>query len=766
MFVFNKIVPPQYVVGGSILIHVDEKTNPVGQLGDFLQANSFFGIERNFMNEIVILNSSPLMMKALNSLKLYTTLSERENLFYREMYREQPFRIELDTLQSQATEVEFYITFIDKNRFRIRADDANSPRFNYMTQKVESLIPRVKMDEVHVVGDVIKGNDFKFRILLTNLGLEQKMKGKKFRFKFNNMYQLASDCKKKLSIGSTGDEITVASMVIRQPDINKGKDILNAMINVYLLDNLAKKNSLADETINYIDLQLSTISDSLNRVERNLQAFRSSNEVTDISQKAERYFTNLHELESQKAQIEASYNYYQYIDKYFAENQDGTDLVAPSSLGIEDDLLNSLIEQLITLSQQKRDLIVNKQEKSPYLPQLTTRIDNLKNTITENLKSILGSTEISLSGLNERINQVNTEIRKLPGTERQLLGITRKFEINNEIYNFLLQRRIEAIIAKASNKPEHEIVEPPSFWNVAIPNPKINFTVAVFLGLILPIGFFALKQILDKSVQHRADVEKLTDLQIIGSIFHAGTTENSVFADETNKYLIESFRTIRTDLEFFSQDKKAQVYLVTSSHSGEGKSFFAFNIARTFAMNRKKTIYVGFDMRKHDNMKYSDLELEKSKGISSYLVNRAKINEIISSSNQETFDYITPGSIPPNPLELLSSNHVAELFTYLKTNYDIIIVDTPPIGIVADAFVLMQYADFNLFIVRQKVTSRSILENSLAVLKSKSITRAAVIMNDVTIEAGKYRKYGYKSYIEKKKDGILKRWVNSMRKKH
>lgn len=240
---------------------------------------------------------------------------------------------------------------------------------------------------------------------------------------------------------------------------------------------LEQKNHIAINTINYIEGQIAQISDSLSRAERRLQDFRTRHQVLDITSKAGRTYDQLQELERQKDLIDAQYKYYVYINDYFEKNKDISDLIAPSAMGIEDPLLNNLIQELSRLNAERSSLIDNKQEKSPYVKTLTVKIDNLKKTIEENIKYVLNTTSITLNDVNQRISNLNREINALPTTERELVGIERKFNLNDAIYTFLLEKRAEAQIARASNLPDSEITEPAKMVGRApiFPKTKINF---------------------------------------------------------------------------------------------------------------------------------------------------------------------------------------------------------------------------------------------------------------------------------------------------
>jgi capsular exopolysaccharide synthesis family protein len=462
--------------------------------------------------------------------------------------------------------------------------------------------------------------------------------------------------------------------------------------------------------------------------------------------KSGRALDQLQELERDKGNTMIKFKYYQYISDYFNNNKEISDLIAPSSMGIEDELLNNLILELTTLNGERASIIENNQEKSPYLKQINIKIDNLKNTISENIKYIINTTEIALKDIDSRINAINSEINKLPTTQRQLLGFERKFNLNDAIYTFLLQRRAEAQIAKASNMPGAVIIEPTDLIGGGPISPKKNmvYILGLLLGVLLPFAAFRARDILQNKITENTEINKLTDIPILGKVYQNTKKVELVVQNFPKSHIAESFRIVRTGLNYFLNNNTSSILVITSTYGQEGKSFISCNLASTLALINKKTILLGFDLRKPKV--YDRLNINNNIGISSYLSNQAKFEEILQHSNIENLDVITSGPIPPNPSELIASDKTKYLFDLLRIKYEYIVVDTPPIGLLSDTYTLMDKADLNIYVVRQNQTPRREFQYIINDLKEKRIKNLCLIVNDIPLI--KKSKYGY-DYYEK-----------------
>jgi len=443
---------------------------------------------------------------------------------------------------------------------------------------------------------------------------------------------------------------TVIEISLKSESVLKGTDILNELMYVYSVQNLERKNHLASITIDYIEKQLNEISDSLSQTEDNLQTFRSSNQLLNVTEQANNISTQYIDLQNKLAELVARKKYYDYVSGYLSKNDNFSDMIVPSSMGIPDPLLNSLMSELIAAQAQQSNLIKNNQEKNPLAQKLGIQIQNIKKTISENISAAGKTTGISIDEMNKRIKKIETEISKLPATQRKLGNIERKYRLNDAIYNYLLEKRAEAKITKASNLPDDIIIEPAKMVGLepVSPNKKMNYLIALFLGLVVPFGYLMIRGAMNNKVETQDDIERLTDVPILGKILHNKYKTSNVMFEFPKSNIAESYRALRTNLDFYVRGGQKKVIMVTSSMEGEGKSFIALNLAMSYAQLGRRTILLDFDMRKRKI--FFEGQAEPKDGLSSYLINSANLEDIIIKSPHENLDYILSGVIPPIPV--------------------------------------------------------------------------------------------------------------------
>ena len=411
-------------------------------------------------------------------------------------------------------------------------------------------------------------------------------------------------------------------------------------------------------------------------------------------------------------------------------------------MGISDPLLERLVQQLVTLSQTKATQLLTQTEQHPQIVKLDEQIVTTKKTLLETVNNLVDNAQMSLKELDKRIARTEAESKVLPEKERQLLNYQRNFNFNDDTYKYLMQRRAEAQILRASNTPDNEVLDEARIdctLKVA-PRSSMNYLVALIIGLLIPALILLLRDFFNVSVNDRKDVEKLTNFPIIGQVSQSPDKDPLVVINSPKSPISESFRSIRTNIEFITQGKPKSTILVTGDIQGIGKTFNSLNIASIYALYGKKTVLLGFDMRKPKL--YQEFGLSNNVGISSYLSNKDAFESIIQPSNKiPNLDVITSGPIPPNPAELIASEKCFDLFTKLKETYDYIIIDTPPLGLVTDAFLLMRHSDVNLFIVRQGQTNKNIFGSIIKDIEDRGLD-ASIVING--IETGKG--YGYGRY--------------------
>lgn len=748
-FVAGKVLKPKYLVSSSV--YIKEDMGLEGQKAmEFIQSFSLFDQKMSYKNEMLILKSSPLIKEAVEKLNLETEYYLKENFLSKEIYKESPFIIMIDSLHPQIINTSFYIQFKEDGKFLLSANKNNYKAINYSTNKSYLTDKELDLEEEYFQSAEIEGDDYKFRVFL-NSGVElNAIVGKQYSFKFLDKEQLVRQLQQGLKVDPVNPEVSVVELSVKTQSPDKGLDFLRTLTELYLNKNLERKNHLALNTISYINSQLSEIADSLNNAENKLENFRSSNQVININTKATSVLERLRQLELGKEISQRAFNYYKYLDEYFQQGSDFSEIVVPSSMGVTNLTLSELVKNLLILSKQRDDLIGRKQQKSPYLKNLEVEIENISNNITENIKFSKEQLHRELNDYNIQIKELEKQVEKLPKTERQLVGIERKFQINDAIYTFLLQKRAEAQIAKASNLPEHEIVEPARVIAKVFPDTKIHFVLAIFLGFILPALILTISELVDDRIKNEEMLtEEFANTPFLGTVIrNTEGNQEMVVHNLPSSAISETFRTIRTNLFFFMKGEEHKTILVSSCIAGEGKSFVAFNLATALATLGKRTIIVGYDLRKKGQFK--PFEYNRLAGLSSYYIKDKTIEEIIHTSHIENMDFIAPGVIPPNPLELIGNEMTTELFHYLKDNYDYIVIDTPPVGVLSDGYLLMKHADVNLFVVRERFTRKQILDTVLHDIKQKGFLNVGLVLNASKMEGRKYRYDYYNSYNNSK----------------
>lgn len=768
-FLLNKITANIYRNQTTLLLQEQEKNSFLSG-ENIMQGFGLFAGNKNIENEIGILQSFTLINDAITELNLETSFFQEDYLlgeslafdFLRrdkEIYRESPIRISIDKSNMQPIDLPFTFRIIDDKKIKIEAYGTNIPMYSYIEDDVMHLADAVSINGIYNFEDEIKGENFNFKIHLKTKDINS-WRNKNSYFVFHDLNLLTLEYQSQISAINTSK--TSSLVVISMEGENKYKisDFLNTLSNAYLDRNLEKKNRIAINTVKFIDSQISEVSDSLSIAESKLQNFRTTNQVMDISFQGQKSFEKMGELESQRALLLMQQKYYDYIRDYFNKNSDMSDLIAPSSMGVQDPLLNQLILDLIALNTERTNLLNRGNTKNLFLNNIEIQIGNLKKTINENISNNAATTLIAIQDINNRVARISSQMSRLPSTERQLFGIERKFKLNDAIYTFLLQKRSEAQIARASNAPDYEVVDPARHITSSIIYPKrsLNLIIAGIGGLLIPFIIIMVSEFLNMKISSKKELESITDLPIIGHVFHNESKNKIVITESSNSPISESFRSIRTNLQFYSKGKEKQVILITSSYSGEGKSFIAQNLASVFALFGKKTLLIGFDMRRPKM--YQDLNLSNKVGMSTALINQAAVDEIIQQTQIDNLDYISAGPIPPNPLELISSDKTGMVFSELKQLYDFIIIDSPPVGIVSDAYLLTKHADVTLYVVRQGFTHKEAFTNNIKHLKEKKIPSVSFILNDVKAKGLSYDygyEYTYYSNNGKPSPGIFKR---------
>lgn len=740
---------PMFKISSSVLIKEDLKQTGGGRdLNEYLNS-SLLGSSLNFQNELWVLKSSPVIEKTVKNINLSVSYFRKTDFNYLDAYNKAPFRILFSTNHVQPLNVRFDVVFNKSGTFQITAESEKVNFYNYFTEESKYQKENWSFQTIGKPGKLIETQDLAFILKLDSTKQFSQEEFSSYSFQFRDQNSIARAFKDRFQFDVVDPKATVIEITFVSESVNKGKDIVNELMKVYSAQNLERKNHIASITIDYIDKQLGEISDSLSMTENNLQQFRSANQILNVAEQANGISSQYIILQNQRAELITRKRYYDYVADYLAKNDDFSQMINPSSMGIPDQILNSLMTELISAQAQRSNLIDNNQVKNPLVNKLNIKIDNIKKSIADNISASRQTTDISLDEMNKRISKIQGQISQMPKTEQQLGGIERKYKLNDAIFNYLLEKRAEAKITQASNLPDDIIIEPAMLvGNEPVsPNPLKNYIMAIFLGIGLPFGFLIARKALNNKIESQESIERITNVPVLGKILHNYKKSNNVVFEYPKSPIAESYRVLRTNFDFSMKGGSHKIIMISSCIAGEGKSFIALNVAMSYAQLGRKTLLINFDLRKHAS--YFDKQDGNSIGLSSFLINKVSLKEIIIKSPDDKLDYINSGPIPPNPAELIALEETKKMIIGLKDQYDYIIIDTPPLAQVTDGFLLMETADLKAIVVRYNYSKKKVVSMVLKDLKYKNIENVCLILNDNRVKNDQYG-YGY-GYNKKNK---------------
>ena len=737
-YLINRYSTNIYQAKGTVIIKEGRGLDPTT-----IMTTSNFANYQNLDNEIAILRSYSLRERVIKKMGIEVTYFGKDRILSTELYDKSPFKVEYDASVPQAIGLDYDISFKKNGDFSLNAVADRVTKYDYILgQIVESRSENVSIKSEHKQGEWIDNGYNRIRIVLNEDVQPESLKGITKSFRLNSYSSLVSQMS-AFTASPQSKSSSVIAVTMSGPNKQKIVDFVNLMMTEYVSRGLERKNMVSENTIQFINDQLGDIQKSLSSAENALKDFRTRNDLMNLDLQANQVYNTLRALDKERSEKNVNLMLYKRLQNYIqTQIDDPENLAAPSTMGISDPLLERLVQQLVTLSQTKATQLLTQTEQHPQIVKLDEQIVTTKKTLLETVNNLVDNAQMSLKELDKRIARTEAESKVLPEKERQLLNYQRNFNFNDDTYKYLMHRRAEAQILRASNTPDNEVLDEARVDRAVkvAPRSSMNYLVALIIGLLIPALILFLRDFFNVSVNDRKDVEKLTNFPIIGQVSQSPDKDPLVVINSPKSPISESFRSIRTNIEFITQGKPKSTILVTGDIQGIGKTFNSLNIASIYALYGKKTVLLGFDMRKPKL--YQEFGLSNNVGLSSYLSNKDAFESIIQPSNKiPNLDVITSGPIPPNPAELIASEKCSDLFTKLKETYDYIIIDTPPLGLVTDAFLLMRHSDVNLFIVRQGQTNKNIFGSIIKDIEDRGLD-ASIVING--IETGKG--YGYGRY--------------------
>ncbi|HVU57458.1 MAG TPA: polysaccharide biosynthesis tyrosine autokinase [Puia sp.] len=706
-----------YRVQSSMLIQDDQKLTG-GQGNEKFDELFITSGKSNLNNEIAVLKSRYFMERVVRNLGLQTRYYGEGKVKTSLIYPDPPFFLNIQSLADSTKALDVGLTILDHDKFLLREEKT----------------------PVHF-GEVLERNGSRFSITLNPNASLKGFEDIKFNVGWYPSLVAAQQLISGLNVMQMDDQATIIMMTFESENVKLGQDVLNMMMSIYDSSIIEDKKKIQESTLRFINSQLFQLSDTLNGVQGRLRNFMVENQVFDIDQQSKTFLDKLGESSKTKEDQALKLSIVNWLINYIGDKKNTFELV-PTNLGIEEPALIQLMGEYNRLQLQREANLKTTPAENPLIVGLETSLSKVRQNMYQALLNVKQALIIAGANIARSEQELQGRVTSLPGKSMSMVNIQRRQKILEELYSMLLQKKLETQIAAASIVSNSRVVEPSAGDGVIVgPDKKKIYTMYFILGLLLPVGGVALKEILQDKVSGRADVEKNTDAPILGEIGHSGTSQTLVVTQNSRRLIAEQFRIIRTNLQYMIKKKERPVIMITSSFSGEGKSFISTNMGAVMALSGKKTVIMEFDIRKPKIV--SGLDLKRKMGITNYIIGKASFNELIVKVEGVDNLYVIPcGPIPPNPAEILLDPRLDELMEEVTANFEVVIMDTAPIGLVSDAATLGRFADCTLYIVRQGQTYRKQVLFIDELYAQRKLPGLCLVINDVKPEGGYYGYYG------------------------
>ena len=738
-WIYLRMATPVYNISATVLIKDDKKGGNTGGMAGLeeLGLSGLISSSQNIDNELEVLRSKTLVKEVVNQLNLYVSYTDEDEFPSKNMYKTSPIIVSLTPQEAEKLSDPMIVEMLLYPQGSLDVGvTIGDKEYQKHFEKLPAVFP---MDEGTLA--FFQSPDS----LMANKDTTEESSAQNVRritAKINSPMKVARVYCENLTIEPTSKTTSVAVISLKNSSLQRGQDFINQLLEMYNRNTNNDKNEIAQKTAEFIDERIDIISKELGNTEANLENFKRNAGITDLTSEAQIALTGNAEYEKKRVENRTQISLLEDLRKYIRGNEYE---VLPSNVGLQDAALVATIERYNEMLVERKRLLRTSTENNPAIVNLDTSIRAMKSNVQATLDGTLQGMLITKADLDREANRFSRRISDAPGQERQFVSIARQQEIKAGLYLMLLQKREENAIALAATANNAKIIDEAIADDIPVsPKRKIIYLIALVLGVGIPVGIIYLIGLTKFKLEGRADVEKLTTVPIVGDIpltDEKNEKDGSIAVFENqNNLMSETFRNIRTNLQFMLQNDK-KVILVTSTVSGEGKSFISANLAISLSLLGKKVVIVGLDIRKPGLNKVFRLST-KEKGITLYLANPdTDLMSLVQPSDvNKNLSILPGGTVPPNPTELLARDGLDKAIEILKKNFDYVILDTAPVGMVTDTLLIGRVADLSVYVCRADYTHKVeyTLINELA--EEKKLPNICTVINGVDL---KRRKYGY-----------------------
>lgn len=736
---YLRLTTPIYNISATVLIKDEKKGGGASMSSDLekMGLEGFVSSSSNVDNEIEVLRSKSLAREVVNNLGLFVTYMDEDEFPSKELYHTSPVLVSLTHQEADKLPGRMEINMILQPTGALGVQiTVGEKEYRKQFDKLPAVFPT---DEGTIA--FFANNDTLSAVCPENITKERHITAF-----INRPFSVLKEYVSSLSIAPTSKTTSVVVISLENTNTRRGRDYINKLLEMYNINANNDKNEVAQKTAEFIDERIGIISKELGSTEQDLENFKRSAGITDLSSEAQIALTGNAEYEKKRVENQTQINLVMDLQRYMKGNEYE---VLPSNIGLQDAASAGAIDRYNQMLVERKRLLRTSTENNPTIINLDTSIRAMRTNVQATLDATLKGLQITKEDLAREASRYSRRINDAPTQERQFVSIARQQEIKSGLYLMLLQKREENAITLAATANNAKIIdEALADDNPISPKKTIVYLAALVLGVGLPVGVIYLIGLTKFKIEGRADVEKLTSLPVVGDIPLADEKTGSIAVFENqNNLMSETFRNVRTNLQFMLENGK-NVILVTSTISGEGKSFISANLAISLSLLGKKVVIVGLDIRKPGVNKVFNIP-KKEHGITQYLTNTtANLMDFVQPSDINKNLFILPGgTVPPNPTELLARGGLEKAIETLKANFDYVILDTAPVGMVTDTLLIGRVADLSVYVCRADYTHKAefTLINELA--ENNKLPNLCIAVNGLDLNSRKYGYYyGYGKY--------------------
>lgn len=714
-YIYLRYTTPIYAAFASIMIKDDRRGSDDSQT---LQSASFFESKKNIDNEIRVLQSRILMESVVKRLALYAPLLQKGKVKNGDAYEISPVIVEAESPDAltEVNDVEFSF---DKSDSTVLLNGKNKYPLNRVVNTPYGPL-RFSINKYHIPS------------------LES---ARQLSFSLIRPDKVAVEMSKYLTV--SGGVSALVDLSYKDPIPQRAVNVLNNLVDIYERRSVQDKNNLSLNALNFINEQLAILGKDLDSIEKKIQHYRSGAGAISTVEQSSVLIQGAASIDQKLGELDNQYAVLNQVEKYAGDRANSGSALVPSTFGITDQALTTLTTQLYSSQQEYDKLKAVVGEKNPRLLALEEQISKLKPEIINNIKGQKSSIDAARRSLMATSGGFNSKLMSMPGKERALIDISRQQQTKNALYQELLQKKQDAELKLASVSSSSKVVDSAMSSKFPVsPKKKLIYLLALVTGAGLFVGVIVVKDIFNGKVMYRNEVEKMTTIPVIAEIPFEKTSSPVVIAKGSRSFIAESFRKLRISLSFLGIDSTHKKILVTSSISGEGKSFVAANLGISLSLTGKKVVLVDLDLNNPTLSKI--LDVDYSDGVTEYLQGEKKATDIINQlPGYESLYFISAGTLPENPTELLANGKIAGLIEYLESNFELVLIDTSPSALVTDAFILTELCNATLYVVRHNYTPKKLINRLDQNNQINTIHNPAIVFNGLKTKGVFKNSYGY-----------------------